>query len=756
MLGFFIILALPLLNIPPWFTPASYTQAIVFRSLLAILAFIYLVKNGINFQKIKETLNPRLDSARQARSKIFLPLVFLLAYFFTVFISTLFSLDVSNSLWGTPQRGAGFVNFAFLVIFCLMSFAVIKDRDWKKLLDFSLIIGFLVGSVAIFQQFGIFRSVFAFMPIRPSSTLGNPIILALYLLPLLFFSLSSSILEKDKIRKYFYIILTIFYSFVIIFITQTRAAILGVAVGLFWFLIAYPIRDHVISNGASPLPTGRQAKKWKVLKISTVVLSIIFAASAFFLSANPNVYEKWPSFIKDPTIRVVSLSKGFSSDPARISAWKISISAFFEKPYFGYGPENFYIAFNKYYDPNLPMMEDIKDFDRAHNYLIQTLVDSGIFALIFYLAFFSFLIWKLQKIKRQYPVANGLQAGFLALFVASLASIDGVAIMLIFFFFTAYSFHLISPGVSDIPENIKNSENKLKFIKIPTLIILFLVLIVFLWQYNFVPLQMNKQLVIAQSFPIEDWKDASKILEEQSKINTFFLPYTNSIYLNLLVDVIIRYPEENITLSEKAAEISEKNAGLQPYNYRNWLRMGESLATIAKENKDLEIIKKADDAFNKALELNPKDPSILSSYFMANISLGDLKGAKEKSDFCLKTFPKIRGCLWISGLINIYLGDIKTGKEFIEKAREGGDYFENEISLRQLVAAYLETKNYKEMLPLYQKLATINSSQVQYKTSIMLCYKELGNYQMVRQLATDIIKTNPEIKDQIEQFLRGL
>jgi tetratricopeptide (TPR) repeat protein len=59
------------------------------------------------------------------------------------------------------------------------------------------------------------------------------------------------------------------------------------------------------------------------------------------------------------------------------------------------------------------------------------------------------------------------------------------------------------------------------------------------------------------------------------------------------------------------------------------------------------------------------------------------------------------------------------------------------------------------MLPLYQKLAVLNPSQVQYITSIMICYKELGDYGMARQLAEELIKSNPELKAQVEQFLRS-
>jgi hypothetical protein len=575
------------------------------------------------------------------------------------------------------------------------------------------------------------------MTYRPTATLGNTIILAVYLLPLIFIALSFFTLEINKTKKYLYLFLTIFYSFVIIFMTQTRAAILGLLIGLFWFLIAYPV------------------KKLKILKISAVVLPLIFIGFVFLLSVNSQIYENWPNFIKEPITRITGFTQGINVDQSRTSAWKISLSAFLEKPFFGYGPENFYIGFNKHYDPNLPAMQTMQNFDRAHNYLIQTLVDSGIFALAFYLVFFFFLLWKLQKIKKIYPISHGLQSGFIAFFIASLASIDGFAINLIFFLFSSYSLHLISKADENQPETNKTTnQSKYPAFKNTALVFVFFVLILFLWQYNFVLLQINSQIVIAQTLQNEDWPVASKILEDQSKVKTLLLPYSNSIYLDFLIDRIIHHPEEEVSISQTINEISKENVKLQPYNYTNWLRLGESLATEAKQNKDATITKQADDAFNKALELSPKNPTILFSSFMSDVSLGNLTKAKQESDYCLKTFPQIPGCSWTAALINIYLGDIKTGNAFIQKAGKSGYNLNvDEVALRQLVAAYLETKNYKEMLPIYQKLAKINPGQVQYKISTMLCYKELGNYESARQLAGEIIKTNPELKPQIESFI---
>jgi len=42
LIGFFLILALPLLNLPPWFSPPDWGKTIVFKIILAILIFVFL------------------------------------------------------------------------------------------------------------------------------------------------------------------------------------------------------------------------------------------------------------------------------------------------------------------------------------------------------------------------------------------------------------------------------------------------------------------------------------------------------------------------------------------------------------------------------------------------------------------------------------------------------------------------------------------------------------------------------------------
>lgn len=69
-----------------------------------------------------------------------------------------------------------------------------------------------------------------------------------------------------------------------------------------------------------------------------------------------------------------------SSTGARILVWNAGWEAFTERPYFGWGPENFNHAFEQHFDNRLYLDEYIGEvwFDRAHNFFIDTLVSVGV------------------------------------------------------------------------------------------------------------------------------------------------------------------------------------------------------------------------------------------------------------------------------------------------------------------------------------------------------------------------------------------
>ncbi len=122
----------------------------------------------------------------------------------------------------------------------ILIFLIVREKDWQKIWDFAIIVGIIVSIIAIFQQFGKFSKFLIPSGGRPISTMGNAILLALFLLLLTFAALSFGITARNWAKRIFYFFSVLLFISVSIILVQTRGAFLGIATGFLWFLFAYP------------------------------------------------------------------------------------------------------------------------------------------------------------------------------------------------------------------------------------------------------------------------------------------------------------------------------------------------------------------------------------------------------------------------------------------------------------------------------------------------------------------------------------
>ena len=170
LIGFFLILALPLLTSSLLFNPPAWGKTIVFRIILSILIFVFIYQ--ILYKKIANKFSI---------VKNLLPFWFLIALWGIFLLATIFSLDPYYSFWESPLRAGGFLNFSFYIFFAILAFLFIAKKDWQKIWLFTILIGVLVSIIAIFQQYNIFKKIIIPYVGRPPSTMGGSIFLALYL-----------------------------------------------------------------------------------------------------------------------------------------------------------------------------------------------------------------------------------------------------------------------------------------------------------------------------------------------------------------------------------------------------------------------------------------------------------------------------------------------------------------------------------------------------------------------------------------------
>jgi len=744
--GFFLIVALPLLNLPPWFSPPDWGKTISFRIILSILLFFFI------FQKLTNKNNETADShgLKTGSGGYRLPLYLLLVLLGIYFLATIFSLDIRFSFWGSPYRGGGFLNFAFYIIFSILAFLIIRKESWQKIWDFTILTGIFVSVIAIFQQFGLFSEFFIPSSTRPPSVIGGSIFLAIYLLLLIFPALFFGIKSRSLIKKGFYFISFLLFIFVAIYLTQTRAAFIGLIFGLLWFLFGYP-------------------KKLILLKIILGIFLILGIFGFYFLKIHPEVYSNQNEITRNAINRILSINPGAGA--SRISAWKVSLEAIKDRPILGYGPENFSIGFDKYYDPSLPEIaispEGITTWwDRAHNFIFDISVTAGIPALIIYISLFGVLLWQLQKLKKDPEktiVAHGIQATFLAYLVANLFSFDTFSSYLILFLLIGYSLHLLSDQTNvDMPQE-KNGFILIKRIYLdtvrwrwPILLFLLIILIWFIWIFNLKPLWINKEIELAIYFSQK--KDCENALNEMEKIlptKTYLNSYLNINYVGVIDECIKEKPEMAKSLAPKAIDVLKENIRIQPYNTRNWLLLG-SYTNILIEGGREDLKSEANSYFQKAYELSKKRQEVFIEWTKTDLLTGEYQKAKEKAQTCINLNPKPADCWWLKGLSEIYLGENDTAASDIKTAQNNGYPTESKDALLQLAKVYVDLKDYKKLAEIYQKLIALEPNNAQYLAYLADCYKKMGDYKGAREEALKILEIAPEDKNDVEEFLKSL
>jgi len=655
---------------------------------------------------------------------------------------------------------------------------ILKEKDWQKIWDFAILIGILVSLIAIFQWQGLFKEILITAEQRPPSTIGGPIFLAIYLLLLSFLTLSFAIREKFVPKKIFYI-LSLFLFLFVIFLTYTRAAYFGLAVGFLYFLLFYP-------------------RRLILLKILILIFLILGIYGIYYI----NAHSQLPQFIQENNLllgAVQRLSIKAALEDARVSGWPIGFEALKERPILGWGPENFAVGFDKYYDPILPAIareygSALGWWDRAHNFFLDIGVTAGIPALIIYLLLFGSLFWQLQRLKSdanlrmKYEstndsiIAHGIQATFIGYLAANFFSFDTFSTYLISFLIIGYSLHLISfkntESVSaDQSSHQRKSASTSGISKWRWLIMffLFIALIWFLWTKNIKPFQINTQINVAK-YQVENnmCEQGLARMEKVLPKRSFLDSYLRIKYADFMKNCGPALPGKSLEFAQKGREIMKEAVEIQPYFTRSWILLG-NFTNILIEKKSDEIINETDPEkiqklkeelnnlkneansyFEKANKLSPKRQEVFLGWINTDLLTDEYQKAKEKAEKCIEINPRPGDCYWYLALSQITLKDFEKAKENIKIASQKGHPIDSFESLSQLAEVYTRVKNYQELEVVFKKLIQLKPNEPQYHATLAFVYKELGEFDKAREEALIVLQLLPEARGEVELFLQTL
>ena len=294
-------------------------------------------------------------------------------FFFALVLTTIFSINPSQSFWGSYMRRQGLFAYShyFLFLFILL-FHLKSGRRINRVINAILAGGFIAAAYGILQWLGL-EFVFwqrSYLFGRVVSTMGQPVFLANYLLLTIFLA-AYKVVAGDKFsRKFLYALILIFQFFGLIF-TYTRGAWLGLAFGVFFGVFLY---FYVAGK--------------KPLKAAAVLLLAAAAISSLFLFAKIFSTDVRGNFFLDRVKNIADIKSGSSA--MRLIVWSAAADAIGKSPIIGYGLENQQTVLTSYYEPLWSVYEKINTVsDRAHNIVLDLALEGGIVLLSSYIIFLS-------------------------------------------------------------------------------------------------------------------------------------------------------------------------------------------------------------------------------------------------------------------------------------------------------------------------------------------------------------------------------
>lgn len=322
---------------------------------------------ALGFFLVHITLHPHLWAEIKKRLKH--PLIITAGVFAIIFVFTsLISINPSYSFWSNFERAeGGWQILHYVTFFILTSLLITTKKQWVNLLRFLVVVSMGVVGYALGQYFDI--SGFLAANITTSGTLGNASYLGGFLIFMLFFMGWLYTQEKSKTIKIILGIIALidlwmFYE------SQTASAVGALGIGGIILALMYSYRRH--------LRYSRHNKKHLIIHLIVNMLGV-----AFILTGS--------------TYIIYAFKNGdvLGSLHARFWTWKSAIAGILEKPFTGWGMENFPYVFDKYYNPNHYGIESW--FDRAHNIALEYLVAGGIILFVAYLTLYIVYYLKLAS-----------------------------------------------------------------------------------------------------------------------------------------------------------------------------------------------------------------------------------------------------------------------------------------------------------------------------------------------------------------------
>ncbi len=559
-------------------------------------------------------------------------------------ISSFLGVDLVDSFWSKATRTTGlfyFLHMASLYFLFWISFE--KEVDMRNFLKIFVFSAGLFSIISVFGQEGLgwfFKS-------KPweGLTIGNSTFAGMYLyagfmisiyllntqetykkewwknlLPIIFI-LNPYLLNFDIFRGSFNI-----YENPVGIIGSAQASAITLFVStviLFVFWAINKIKQVRIRQG---------------LLFAGIFISVIFFSLGVKSLLTPG-----------GVIQKIYLTQSSSVRPL---TWQLSKEAIAEKPLFGWGIDNFDMAFQEHYDSSILDEENGGEawMDRAHNILIDQTVESGYFGIIIYLLVYLVIIGSLcyviliSKNKKNVILATVLLVYFFGHLLEIQTAFDTTITYILLVIFSAISAILFNKTREEIHGEKKSIVvNSVIYYTIGLLFLIFGFTLFFIGSIPILRAQNANGDIRRVGSSQKRLEIYPKLFSSNMDRGSFLWRTSNDIQRGVSLDPkIIEDPNQMEGLKNEIEIIIseyEKYLVQNPGDYRSMLNLSDMY--IYQRLMDVDNLDKAHLLLDRAILLVPQSPQAYWMKSVAYLYQAKFNEAKEWSEKAYNINPGI-------------------------------------------------------------------------------------------------------------------
>ncbi len=621
-----VVMADPL---PPTFFPFVVGKAIYSRIVIEIALALWLVL----FLR---------SPAYRLRSSWLIPI--LATYVAVVLVASLVGVSPQRSLWSTYERMQGFVDIAHWLAFVVVLTSVYRNwNDWKVLLNVNLGISCFIGILGLGQFLDIKLLSYLSDADRIDISFGNATYVGAYMLVnvavasgLLARSLAASsqpatpsptesrgrqrrrrrarnrtaredeTVSTETLLRAFWIF-AIVLDVLVMILSGTRGAVIGLGVGLMAMAVAYLAWGHF-------RPVRIAAIALIAVVVGLFLITVVVRDTAAFKAVADGNYL---------LARISKIGPGDRALVERLNTASIGMRAFAARPLLGWGPENFTVGFDRYVTPDIIGGGRVVSFDQAHNKLIEELTTKGLGGFLVYMAIWVYMMWVIARKVRVVAPHDQLLvlfvgAGLVGYFVQNLFLFDTPGTVTQYFLLLGFVVFLdaapedrelanaTSADSTTRPDGGTESQQGFLGTDLSLLVGLFVsgvFAVLFINFINLAPLK-GSRTIIQTLDPSISWQDRLVLYEEAINAAPPLANYPRQVMFNQLAQNWNNMtPDEQILAAEVADRQGEAGLKAEPEEWRIYF----ALAGLYQKVRSLDPIylERARELTNETERLSP-------------------------------------------------------------------------------------------------------------------------------------------------------